>query len=54
MMAAKINGKAKPELVKVVSVKLRPVTIARLKAKARAEKRTAHAIMREAIIAAAA
>ena len=48
------GSKGKRRTTRTVSVKLKPATIAQLKAKARAEKRTAHAIMREAIVLAVA
>ena len=50
-MAQKIRGKVRDTMARPVSVKLRPATIAQLKRKAKAEKTTAHALMREAILA---
>ena len=53
MATQKITGKSKKRLeARVVSVKLRPQTIAQLKRKAAAENTTSHAIMREAILSA--
>jgi predicted transcriptional regulator len=50
-MAVKISGKVSKAGPRTVSVKLRPATIAQLKRKAKAEKTTAHALMRDAILA---
>jgi len=54
-MAVKISGKVKRSsggnIPRPVSVRLWPDTIKMLRRKAKAEKTTAHALMREAILA---
>jgi hypothetical protein len=49
-MAAKITGKTLKRPVRTVSVKLHCETIVQLKRRAKSEKRTPHAFMRDAIL----